>query len=475
MNDGASFRADAQDNGRIQQAGRDLNITYRYGTDEAGDAVPLVPDDLLAAFAAAPLPVHVLSPRALAAVPLPGIPVERLESAVGALPVTVVGTAEADGTAGGDTAPPVPCIRPDAAVPAQGARRLPDEARARLDSCAGALLDRALLRAAEGTAPDLLAPHVRALLWRSGGDRTAALAAGRRIRDAYRWCGRYEEALPFAARIAECAPADEAAGDLRIADGLALGELHTRCGDFAEADAVLRPVLAQAEQEVSARGLTLAGHTGPSLAELFRENVAGPFTGKLSTVDCEVLARAADVLYAVADARYGLRRYAESERLLHSAAGLRWRVLGGAHPARMLAQLSRARALGRQRLWHEAMSLVHDALAFRDADALDRDHPRDGALVRSLHAEVTAAAVRSLREEGTARTRGVGIFPAPVVRFLDSTMGNGKPEKLTSHDAGRLAREAADACERAFGPGHPRTRAARELLERETGDGATAP
>ncbi|MCB5906524.1 hypothetical protein [Streptomyces pinistramenti] len=475
MSDGASFRADAHDNGRIQQAGRDLNITYGYGTDEPGDEAPPAPEDLLAAFAAAPLPVHVLSPQALAAVPVPGIPAERLESAVRALPAAAAGPVADGGRDAGEAAPPVLCIRPDAAVAAQRARGLSEAARARLDACAAALLDRALLRVAEGPVPDLLAPHVRALLWRSGGDRTAALAAGRRIRDAYERCGRYEEALPFAARIAECAPGDERDPGLRIADGLALGELHSRCGDFAEADAVLRPVLAQAEQEVSDRGLTLAGRTGPSLAELFRENVAGPFTGKLSTVDCEVLARAADVLYAVADARYGLRRYAESERLLHSAAGLRWRVLGGAHPARMLAQLRRARALGRQRLWHEAMSLVHDALAFRDADALDRDHPRDAALVRLAHAEVTAAAVRSLREEGDARTRGVGIFPAPVVRFLDSTMGNGKPEKLTSDDAGRLAREAARACERAFGPGHPQTRAARELLARETGGGAAAP
>ncbi|MEV0371728.1 tetratricopeptide repeat protein [Streptomyces sp. NPDC050636] len=250
-------------------------------------------------------------------------------------------------------------------------------------------------------------------------------------------------------------------------DTLALGQLHTNCGDFSKAEAALRPLLAQTEKKASGRGLSLAGRTGPSLTEIFRENAEGPFTSRLSPVDCDVLAQVADVQHALGDALYGLRRYVECERLLYTAVGLRWRVLGAAHPARMLSQLHRARALGRRRLWVEALSLVHDALAFRDRVELERDSPRDDALIRLAHAEVTVAAVRSLQEEGASRSRGVGMFPAPVVRFLDRTVGNNaRPERLTWDDARRLAGEAVRACDGAFGSDHPHTHAARALLER---------
>jgi hypothetical protein len=252
-----------------------------------------------------------------------------------------------------------------------------------------------------------------------------------------------------------------------LADALALGRLRVRCGDHAEAEAVLRPVLARADEAATARGLTLAGRTGPSLGELLRENAEGPFTGKLSTVDGDVLIQAADVLTVLAEALHGRRRYAESERLLHSATGLYWRILGAAHPARILTQLHRARSRGCQRLWTEALVLLHDALTFRDAGALARDHPRAAALIRFTHAELVHEAVRGLAEDGPGRARAVGMFPAPVVRFLDATVS--RPPKLTPTDADRLATEAAEACEHAYGPWHPRTRRARGLAARRGG------
>ncbi|MFF4698232.1 hypothetical protein [Streptomyces chattanoogensis] len=440
-----SFRADGRDAARIYQAARDLHITYRRGSDSAapGEVARLSLRHLLACFADAPLPVSVLSPEAVAAVRMPELPVERVAAELGALP---------------DDAGDIPCLRPDPSALAASARELTDDQRGQLSTYAAALLDHALLRSPESPALDLLAPHAMALLWRSGGE--PARTAARRLRDAYESRGRYAQALPFAVRIAETATGTA------VADGLALGRLRTGCGDFGEAEAVLRPVLAQAERAAAGRGLSLAGRTGPSLLEILRENAEGPFTSGLSAADCYVLAQAADVQHALADALYGLRRYAECERLLHSASGLRWRVLGALHPAYMLAQLGRARALGRQRLWEEALALVRDALSYRERAELDRDRPRDAALLRLAHAEVMTAAVRSLREEGASRSRGVGMFPAPVVRFLDRTVGtNSRPEKITWDEARALAETAARSCDAAFGPAHPHALAARALLE----------
>ncbi|MEU3711671.1 tetratricopeptide repeat protein [Streptomyces catenulae] len=459
MGDGGSFRAEAREGGRVHQAGRDLYLTYAGpapepdGTADAGP--PPEPADLTARFAEAPLPAHTLDPQALAAVPLPdpGPAPADVAEAVAALAVEDVPAAVPTaprGTAHG----PVRCLRPPAARPG-------GPARPASDAWAAALLDRALLRSADAAELPLFAPHVRALLWRAGATRPAPVAAARRLRDGYERCGAYEAALPFAERIVAC-PAGEG-----LADALALGRLRVRCGDHAEAETVLRPVLARADAAACARGLTLAGNTGPSLGELLRENAEGPFTGKLSTVDGDVLVRAADVLTVLAEALHGQRRYAESERLLHSATGLYWRILGAAHPARILTQLHRARSRARQRLWSEALSLLHDALAFRDAEALARDHPRAAALIRLTHAGLADEAIRGLAEDGPGRTRAVGMFPAPVVRFLDATVS--KPPKPTPADADRLATEAAAACESAYGPWHPRTRTARELLARREG------
>ncbi|GAA3177647.1 MULTISPECIES: hypothetical protein [Streptomyces] len=460
MGDGGDFRAEAWEGGRVHQAGRDIHITYAgpvpgaaqepEGAEDAG--APPAPGELPARFAAAPLPAHVLAPQALAAVELPdpGPAPEAVAEAVAALAVEEVSAVSPMAPAG-TAGVPVRCLRPPAARPG-------GPARPALDAWAAALLDRALLRSADDAELPLFAPHVRALLWRSGAARPAPVAAARRLREGFERCGAYEAALPFAERITAC-PAGEG-----LADALALGRLLVRCGEYAEAEAVLRPVLARADAAARARGLTLAGRTGPSLGELFRENAEGPFTGKLSTVDGDVLVRAADVLTVLAEALHGRRRYAEGERLLHSATGLYWRILGAAHPARILTQLHRARARGRQRLWTEALSLLHDALTFHDAEALARDHPRAAALIRLTHAELADEAVRGLAEDGPGRTRAVGMFPAPVVRFLDATVS--RPPKPTPADADRLAAQAASACEDAYGPWHPRTAAARELAGR---------
>ncbi|WP_405745554.1 hypothetical protein OG422_24295 [Streptomyces sp. NBC_01525] len=465
MDDGGSFRAEAHEGGRVHQAGRDLHITYggpapaasREPDGAVGAGAPPTPEELLACFADAPLPAHVLDPRAPAAVALPdpGPAPEAVAAAVGALAGAAVPAASPVAPEG-TVRSPVRCLRPPAARPG-------GPARPALDAWAAALLDRALLRSADDAELPLFAPHVRALLWRSGATLPEPVAAARRLRDGYERCGAYEAALPFAERIVVC-PAG--AG---LADALAHGRLRVRCGDHAEAEAVLRPVLARADAAATARDLTLAGRTGPSLGELLRENAEGPFTGKLSTVDGDVLVQAADVLTVLAEALHGRRRYAEGERLLHTATGLYWRVLGAAHPARILTQLRRARSRGRQRLWTEALVLLRDALTFRDAAALERDHPRAAALIRLTHAEVADEAVRSLAEDGGGRTRAVGMFPAPVVRFLDATVS--RPPKLTPADADRLATEAAEACERAYGPWHPRTRTARALVARREASG----
>ncbi|MEU9117642.1 hypothetical protein AB0D04_39410 [Streptomyces sp. NPDC048483] len=444
--DEASLRADAQDAARIYQAAHDLHITYRQDDSPAPGAGQLSLRHLLACFADAPLPVAVLCPEAVAAARMPELPAERVAAELRALP---------------HAAGEIPCVRPDPAALAESARELADDQHTRLATYAAALLDHALLRSPQGAALDLLAPHVMALLWRPRGDPARSATAARRVRDAYEKGGRYAQALPFAVRIAESATGSG------TADSLALGRLRTDCGDVGEAVAVLRPLLAQAERAATGRGLSLAGRTGPSFTEIFRENAAGPFTSGLSPADCHALEDVADVQHALAGALYGLRRYAECERLLLSASGLRWRVLGALHPAYMLAQLHRARALGRQRLWLEALSLVHNVLSFWDRAELDPDRPWDDALLRLALAEVMTGAVRSLREEGASRSRGVGMFPAPVVRFLDRTLGsNPRPDKVTWQEAHTRAEEAVRACDGAFGPAHPHSRAARALLER---------
>ncbi|MEU8912667.1 hypothetical protein [Streptomyces nigrescens] len=462
MSDGASGEAEAHDQARIYQAARDLHITHQHGDDRAPRTAPrLSLRHLLSCFDEAPLPLSVLSAEAFAAVRIPELPAERVAAEVREL-------ADRAGVAG---EPPLPCVRADAAAVAESARELTDEVRAQLCGFAAALLDHALLRSPDGAAPDLFAPHAMALLWRAGREPSRAATVARRVRDAYAAAGRYEEGLPFAVRIVESSGAGA-----ELADALALGRLQVGCGDFGDAEAVLRPVLDRAEREAGGRGLSLAGHTGPSIAEILRENTDGPFTGRLSPADCHVLTQIAEVQHALADALYGLRRYAECERLLHAAAGLRWRVQGAAHPARLLAQLHRARALGQQRLWHEAFALVHDALTYRDRAELEGDRPRDAALLRLVHAEVTAAAVRSLRDEGASRSRGVGMFPAPVVRFLDRTMSpHTRPEKVTWADAVQLAGEAVRACDRAFGAAHPHARTARTLLEQASREQGSAP
>ncbi|TJZ49677.1 tetratricopeptide repeat protein [Streptomyces piniterrae] len=490
MSDGASFRSDARDQAQSYQAARDLHITYQQGESPGKPARFSLPH-LLSCFADAPLPVSVLSPEAVAAVRMPGLSAERVASELDALRAAsgAPSGADAEPAAAPAPGPPVACVRADPAAVTRAARELTDDARTQLSTCAAALLDHAMPRSPDGPELDLFAPHVMALLWRPGRDHVRPVAAARRVRDAYERRGRYEEALPFADRTVEstAGAAGPATGsrtgaatgfgesDARAADALALGQLHNHCGHFGEAEAVLRPLLAQAEQKASGRGLSLAGRTGPSLAEMLRENSKGPFTSRLSPVDCDVLAHVADVQHALADALYGQRRYAECERLLFTAVGLYWRVLGAAHPARILGQLHRARVLGRQRLWLEAVSLVRDALAFRDTAALERDSPRDDALIRLAHAEVTVAALRSLQEEGASRSRAVGMFPAPVVRFLDRTAGtNARLDKLTWDDARRLAEDAARACDRAFGSDHPRTRTARTLLDSAGGPGTPA-
>ncbi|WP_399084515.1 hypothetical protein ACGH2B_04675 [Streptomyces sp. BBFR2] len=461
MGDTDSFRAEAGEGGRVHQAGRDLHI-ITYGGPAPGAAgpdaeAPPGPEELLARFADAPLPAQVLDAAALAAVPPPdpGPAPEALAAAVGTLAGAAVPALPP--TAPEGTAPVrIRCLRPPAAPPG-------GPARPALDAWAAALLERALPRRTDDAALPLFAPHVRALLRRSGGTRPEPVAAGRRLRDGFERCGAYGAALPFAELIVAC-PEGEG-----LADALALGRLRVRCGEYAEAEAALRPALARADEAVTARGLTLAGRTGPSLGELLRENAEGPFTGKLSSVDGEVLVRAADVLTVLAGAVCGRRRYVEGEQLLLSANGLYWRVLGAAHPARILTQLHRARVRGRQRLWGEALSLLHDALSFRDAAALERDHPRAAALIRLTHAEVAGEAVRGLAEDGPGRTRAVGVFPAPVVRFLDATVS--RPPRPTPADARRLAKEAVEACERAYGPWHPRTREARALPAHRKPDG----
>ncbi|MFJ9854650.1 hypothetical protein [Streptomyces sp. NPDC101150] len=439
----ASFRADAQDTARVYQAARDLHITYLPDSGAPGPAARLSLLHLLACCADAPFPVSVLSPEAVAAVRMPELSEERVTAELRALP-HVPGE--------------VPCVRAGPEALAAAARELTDDRRTRLSAYAAALLDHALLRTPDGPVPDLLAPHVMTLLWRSAEDPVRA--AARRVRDGYESRGRYADALPFAVRIAE--PATGAA----IADGLALGRIRAGCGDFGEAAAVLRPVLARAEREAAGCKVPLTGRTGPSLGQLLRDDPAGPFTAGLSSADCQALADVADVQHALAEALYGLHRYAECERLMFSAGGLRWRVLGALHPAYLLAQLHRARALGRQRLWHEAIGLVQDVRSYQDRADCGPARPRDDALLRLAHAQVMTAAVRSLREEGAGRSRRVGVFPAPVVRFLDRTVGtNPRPEKVTGDEALALAQEAVRACEGAFGPGHPHTRAARELTE----------
>ncbi len=413
---------------------------------------PLSLRHLLSCFAEAPLPLYVLSPAAISAVGIPELSADRVAVELSEFTVEPV-------TASGEPGEPrVPCIRVGAAAPVDSACETPDE-RARLCTYAGALLDHAVAAPPNDSSLPLLTPHVLALLWRRDGDPARSVTAARRVRDAYLARGRYEEGLPLAVQLVMSGQ-----GDLK--DDLALGQLHSGRGDFGEAEVVLRRVLATAEKDAAEHGLSLVGRTGPSMRDVLTNDAEGPFTRDLSQTQCDVLGFAARVQHALGNALYGLRRYPESERLLQAAVGLLWRTQGAEHPGRLLAQMHRAQAVARQHRWEEALGLVHDVIPWAGRLRLDQDSPETDALIRLAHAEVTAEIVASRQRGDRQRTRGVGMFPAPVVKWLGRTVTPTRPDRLTWTDVRSLCDDAIRACERAFGGAHPRTTEARAVRGR---------
>ncbi|MGW2325893.1 phosphorylase family protein [Streptomyces sp. NPDC001700] len=413
---------------------------------------PLSVRHLLSCLADAPLPLYVLSPAAIASVGIPDLSADRVSADLSEFTVHSVTVSGRPG------APSVPCVSRDAATQAETAREMSHE-HSQVCAYAAALLDHAVTVVPDGSTLRLLAPHAMALLWRDSHNPTRAVAAARRVRDAYLALGAYEEGLPLAVQIVKTGR-----GDLK--DDLALGQLRRGCGDLPEAEAVLRQVLARAEKDAHAHGLSLAGRTGPSMRDIFRENASGPFTRELSPVQCDVLGFVAEVQHALGNTLYDMRRYGQSERLLQAAVGLLWRTQGAHHPGRMVAQMHRAKAVVRQRRWEEALGLVHDVLPHLAQLRLDRDSPEDDALICLAHAEVTADIVASLQRGDTPQMRGVGMFPAVVVKWLGRTVTTARPEKLTWDDVRHLGDDAVRACESTFGDAHPHTGAATTVRDR---------
>ncbi|MDR3084590.1 MAG: tetratricopeptide repeat protein, partial [Streptomyces sp.] len=306
---------------------------------------------LLACFAPmpAPLPLTLLAPAAIGATALPRLdpPLtgERADAALqGLISTSLVNLIDIPGDRGN---------RPVLSLQAHGllldtvAGQIPEDTLEDLLLSAIALLNRPLADTPASQDLRLIAPHALAAMRRAraeaAGPNAAREALGlvRRLRDLHYDCGEFTATLELATHAAEFSTVvfGSDSGEA-VDDSHALGRAHTGAGRFAEAEALLRDVLAA------------------------RERALGPDDP-----------RTLDSAHALGIALYGLGRWAEDEQLLRRALAGRERLLGPDHPDTLDVCAGLADALGEQGRWEEAEALARTTLE-RSAATLGEDHPR---------------------------------------------------------------------------------------------------
>ena len=187
---------------------------------------------LLACLGHAPVPVSLLAPSAVLAVGVPGLAAERVEAGLrGLLSASLLDLIEVPGYAGGR---PVRCVTAHgllmetvaAGVPpaahslVHGGRQTGEQGHAPGGRCGPG--------AATGTAPPDTAED--------GVASGEVLDAARRVRDGHDTAGRWVDALPFAADVANANSREGKARDAdAVADLIALGKIIHMTGDFAGA------------------------------------------------------------------------------------------------------------------------------------------------------------------------------------------------------------------------------------------------
>lgn len=188
---------------------------------------------LLACLGHAPVPVGLLAPSAVLAVGVPGLAAERVEAGLrGLLSASLVDLIEVPGYAGGR---PVRCVTAHGLLMESVAAGVPPEQRTVLYTAAAKLVNKAVLREGDAGQVRLLEPHLLTLL-KTSITSGEVLDAARRVRDGHDTAGRWVDALPFAADVANANSREGKARDTdAIADLIALGKIIHMTGDFAGA------------------------------------------------------------------------------------------------------------------------------------------------------------------------------------------------------------------------------------------------
>ncbi|GHE07320.1 tetratricopeptide repeat protein [Streptomyces alanosinicus] len=305
---------------------------------------------LLACFAPmpAPLPLALLAPAALDATSLPrldpSLTRDRADAALqGLISTSLVSLIDVPGDRGQR---PVLSLQTHGLLLDTVAGQIPDSALGDLLLSATALLGGAITDRPSSQDLRLIAPHALAVLRRARADAAGphaareALGLVRRLRGLHHDRGEITATLELATHAAAFSGAVFGADSAEAADdSYQLGRAHTGAGRFAEAETLLRGVLAAREREL-----------GPDDA------------------------RTLDSAHALGIALYGLGRWAEDEQLLRRALAGRERLLGPDHPDTLDVCAGLADALGEQGRWEEAEHLAHSTLE-RSAALLGEDPP----------------------------------------------------------------------------------------------------
>ncbi|MEU9111102.1 tetratricopeptide repeat protein [Streptomyces sp. NPDC048483] len=375
---------------------------------------------LLACWGHAPVPLTLLAPSAVLSVGVPGLAAERIEAGLhGLLSASLVDLIEVPGGAAGR---PLRCITAHGLLLETVAAGMPQQQREEWYAAAAELVDLAVSRQADAGAVPLLEPHLLALL-RNGMTAGKVLDAARRVRDAYDAGGRWADALPFAAGVAQGAHTAQAtsADVAGIADAIALGKITDMSGDLAGAEPVLRDALAAATATAQEAPLLLAD---------------------------------ACIQLSALHGRSG--RYTEAIRLARDAGEITERVLGPTHAETaetIYWQVDHHSMLGN---FGEALRLARQL-----TDLLPGLHGRrsDDVTARSVlmaAATMRAALIAARSAQGTVEEE---------VHALNW-------DQVLEHSQDALQAHIAT-----FGPAHPRTAAARHniaLVSWERGDHQSA-
>ncbi|MDV9171026.1 tetratricopeptide repeat protein [Streptomyces sp. W16] len=303
---------------------------------------------LLSCFAAAPLPVGVLSPTALDGTGLPhavpSLTGEHANLALEGLEThSLVSLIKAD--AGAERAA-VPSVQTHPLLLETVASRIPVDQRALLLESAAGLLQRLLStdsdRYVDPHTLRLFTPHASALLKHAAAHRAdaataSALAVVRDLRDQAYVRGDYATARALADDAVHVT--DGQGSTEALTDRHERGRVLTALGHFDDAATLHRATLEARE--------ALLGPEHPDTL---------------------------DSAHALGISLYGLGRWADDELSMRRAADGRARALGVTHPDTIDSRGRLAETIGQQQRWDEARQLATENLAV-SVRALGDDHP----------------------------------------------------------------------------------------------------